>query len=220
MTKFLDLIKSKNMTPERFQEILSSGIMTDLLDENANLSQRPNIRVALGLPLEKIGIYYFDADLSIKTPSERLENCQKSGWEVSDIHLPRLESGGNLIPMEARILKVEPGSTKQHLINTARKMDEEYPWMLADIDCMLDFARTYPHIFQIQRGLKRIMGIGGECERHTILVQTLPNGMFGGVVNLFTSLVGEPSLEILPEDHDGGRENGFLIVRPGQPLRN
>ncbi len=49
----LRLLEDKRVTPERYSQILSSGVLADMLDANAKLDNREAVRAALGFEVKE-----------------------------------------------------------------------------------------------------------------------------------------------------------------------
>src|SRR3989338_9121215 len=49
LTKMIELMRQKSMTTERFNQILESGVLADVLDPDACLGNREAVRLALNL---------------------------------------------------------------------------------------------------------------------------------------------------------------------------
>lgn len=202
LTKLTALMHNRGMTPARFQKILGSGVLTDIFDEKAVLSDRVAICSALKLDLERLGIYRFTVEYG-KPVTERLEACKKDfPWKIDlPKHLfeEKLEA---TMQFEGCLLEAPEGASRSSILRRTASKDRSNPWVPADSDHMLAFATKFPHVTQ-QSEFHYIVGLGNT---NSVLIR-LFQGMGFGCSYLFTALAREWG------DHAGGKSNRFLAVR-------
>lgn len=192
----------RNMTPARFQKVLASGILADLFNEQADLTDRVAVCKALKLDLERIGIFRFRVDYHISVEG-RIAMCKKNFPWYIDLGEPSFARHiSNPIQFEARLLELPAGVSRASVLRRIASRDKTNPWEPADTDHMLAFATKYPHVTQ-HGEFKYIVGLGTTA---SVLIAQF-QGMGSGMAYIFAPLAREW------DDHEGGKENRFLIVR-------
>lgn len=151
LTKFIETMRQKQMTPERFNEILGSGILADVLDPNADLGNRDAVRVALKLdestgdvknsPASDIFILTVDYSQSLK----QMIAAGHYDWKNDDITAKRFPiKGEGVVAYEARYFNFDHNISSEDAKKEIESADTANPWSAAKIEHILSFGAKYP----------------------------------------------------------------------------
>ena len=159
LTKFIETMRQKNMTPERFNGLLGSGILADVLDPNACLDNRDAVRIAL-----KLGaVMPENIPLSIDY-SQSLEQMIAAGhydWVNSDITPKRFKlEGKGVIEFETRVIHFNRSISSEDAIEAIKHINTENPLEPAKIEHLLAFGAKYPE----EQRKYPIIGLGSVAE--------------------------------------------------------
>jgi len=132
-------LEQKGVTPERFQTVLGSGILSDIFEEKATLGNRFAVRQALGLgplPSEPIVL--------IVDYSQTLEEMIAVGrydWKDDDIIVKRFPiEGKGIVEFEAVLFHFDKNISSE----CAKKQIEQAGYEVAKIEHILSFGANYP----------------------------------------------------------------------------
>ncbi len=153
--KFIELLEQKGVTPERFQTVLGSGILSDIFEEEATLGNRFAVRQALGLsplPSEPIVL--------IVDYGQTLEDMIVAGrydWKDDNIIVKRFPiEGKGTVEFEATLFHFNENISSEN----AKKQIEEAGYEAGKIEHVLSFGANYP---EEQRKFP-IVGLGSVSE--------------------------------------------------------
>jgi len=139
LTKLIETMRQKQMTPERFNSLLSSGILADVLDPNACLGNREAVRTALGLGILVCDVFRLTVDYG-----QSLEQMIAAGhydWVNSDITAKRFPiEGKGVVEFEGRYFHFNRGISSENAI----KEIEAASWKPAKIEHVLSHGKTSP----------------------------------------------------------------------------
>jgi hypothetical protein len=146
------------VTTERFQTVLGSGILSDVFEEKATLSNRFAVRQALGLdplPYEPI-VLIVDYNQTL----EQMIAAGRYDWTSSDITVKRFPiEGKGVVEFEAILFhfdkNISSGKVKCQI--------EEAGWQVGNIEHLLSFGANYPE----------------EQRKYTIIGLGYPSGFIG-----------------------------------------
>lgn len=137
--KFIELLEQKGVTPERFQTVLGSGILSDVFEEKATLSNRFAVRQAIGLgplPSEPI-VLIVDYDQTL----EQMIVAGRYDWKNDDITAKRFPiEGKGTVEFEAVLFHFDKDISSE----TAKKQIEEAGYEVGKIEHILSFGANYP----------------------------------------------------------------------------
>jgi len=159
LTKLIETMRQKQMTPERFNSLLSSGILADVLDSNADLSDRDTVRAALKLGTLVDDIFRLSVDYS-----QSLEQMIAAGqydWTNDSITAQRFPIEGNcVVEFEGRYFHFNRNISSENVIKEIEAADTANPWSTAKIEHVLSHGKTFP---EEQRKFP-IIGLGSVAE--------------------------------------------------------
>jgi len=137
--KFIELLEQKGVTPERFQTVLGSGILSDVFEEKATLGNRYAVRQALGL-----GPLPFEPIVLIVDYGQTLEQMIVAGrydWKNDDITAKRFPiEGKGTVEFEAALFHFGKDISSED----AKKQIEEAGYEVGKIEHILSFGANYP----------------------------------------------------------------------------
>lgn len=155
----MELMKQRNVTTERFQTVLASGVLSDVFDANADLTQRLAVRQALGLgPLPSTpGRHVVDYDMG-------LDNMIVAGnydWKNDDITAKRFPIvGKGKVEFEDSLFHFDRDISSEDAIRLIAESDKENPWQVARIENILAYGAKNPE----QQREFPIIGLGSVAE--------------------------------------------------------
>lgn len=142
LTKFIETLRQKGMTPERFNLILSRGIFADVCDSSACLD-RDAIRIAL-----KLGVVMPDPTPFMVNYGQSLEQMIGAGcydWVNSDITAKRFPIiGEGIVEFEARLFLFNRGISSEKAVDEIKNADSVNPWNPGKIEHILAFGAKCP----------------------------------------------------------------------------
>ncbi|MFA6315368.1 MAG: hypothetical protein WC648_03335 [Candidatus Paceibacterota bacterium] len=137
--KFIELLEQKWVTPERFQTVLGSGILSDIFEEKATLSNRFAVRQALclgPLPSEPI-VLIVDYGQTL----EQMIVAGRYDWKNDDITVSRFPiEGKGTVEFEAVLFHFDKDISSED----AKKQIEEAGYEVGKIEHVLSFGANYP----------------------------------------------------------------------------
>jgi hypothetical protein len=136
--KLIELLEQKGVTPERFQIVLGSGILSDVFEEKATLGNRFAVRQALGLgPLPSESI------VLIVDYGQTLEQMIATGrydWKNDDITAKRFPiEGKGTVEFEAVLFHFDKDISSEN----AKEKIEEAGYEVGKIEHILSFGANY-----------------------------------------------------------------------------
>ncbi len=157
--KFIELLEQKGVTPERFQTVLGSGILSDIFEEKATLANRFTVRQALGLgPLPSEPIVLI---VDYGQTFEQMIAAGRYDWKNDDITAKRFPiEGEGTVKFEAVLFHFNKDISSED----AKKQIEEAGYEVGKIEHILSFGANYP---EEQRkfpvvGLGSVGEVGGD----------------------------------------------------------
>lgn len=137
LKKLLGLLEQKEMTPERFNKILESGILSDVLDPNACLGNREAVRIALNLAVIETFRLTINHNQSL---SQMIVAGHYDGTNDS-ITAERFPiTGEGIVEYEARYFHFDRNISSENAI----KEMEEAGWQPAKIEHLLAHGAANP----------------------------------------------------------------------------
>jgi hypothetical protein len=142
LQSILDLADQKGLNPDRTKLILSSGVLADLFDSSADLSDRKAIRQAMKLCPEQIVLVVdYSQDLEAMIVAGRYDSRNDN---ITAKHFPIVGTGR--VEFEAKLFHydrdIDPGSNEAECMIKAA--DIENPWKPGKIEHLLSFGETLP----------------------------------------------------------------------------
>jgi hypothetical protein len=138
LTKLIETMRQKQMTPERFNSLLSSGILADVFDPAAKFNDRDAFRAAL-----KFGTLVGDV-FRLTVDDESLEQMIVAGyydWHNDDITVKRFPiSGDSVGEYEARYFHFDRKISSENAVAGIK----EAGWEPAKIEHLLSHGKTFP----------------------------------------------------------------------------
>lgn len=139
LTKFLELLDQKGVTPELFQHRLSNGVLSDIFDPSATFQNRDQWRNAFGLRpiVPEAIILNIDYSMSI----EEMVATGRYDWVNSDLTTKRFPiKGGGTEDVEAKIFHFDRSISSEE----AKRLIEEAGWEVAKTEHLLAFGAKHP----------------------------------------------------------------------------
>ncbi len=152
---FLDLAEQKGLTPDRMTIVLSSGVLADVLDVGADLSNRGAFRKAIGLGEFLPESIVLTVDYS--TGLEAMIAAGRYDWRNSDITPERFPiSGTGIVKFEARLIHPDRDISSDDAEAQIRALDPQNPWEPGKIEHLLSFGAKFPK----EQRKRPIVGLG------------------------------------------------------------
>lgn len=155
LTKAIETMRQKGMTPERFNRLLSSGIFADICDRNACLDDRDSVRRALRLD----GALFENFVLSVDY-NRSLEYMIAVGnydWKNQDVTVKKFSIVGNGVErFEAKIFHFDRTTQSQDNVDAIKAGGFEP----GKIEHLLAFGEKYPE----EQWEYSIIGLGSVAE--------------------------------------------------------
>jgi hypothetical protein len=139
LTKFCELLKQKGVTPDRFQLVLGSGILSDVFEPKATPFNRSAIRQALGLgpvlsTLVRLVVDY-GQNIEVMIAAGRYD------YKNDDIIVKQFPiEGKGTVEFEATLINFD----RSILSEDAKRKIEEADWEVGKIEHMLAYGANYP----------------------------------------------------------------------------
>jgi hypothetical protein len=150
LIRFLQLLDEQGVTPDLFQDRLSSGAFADVLNPSARI-ERPAHRAALGLPglgieafpgatLTPFGALEFDAS---KPLPEHIA-AGRYDWVNDDITAERFPlEGEGVRRLEAAVFHFGVDKSSEAVVSAAGGIDAANPWRVAGIGALCAFGAKH-----------------------------------------------------------------------------
>ena len=139
LTKAMETMRQKGMNPERFNQLLSSGIFADICDPNACLDDRDAFRAAL-----KLGVALPESTTLSVDYSRTLEQMIAAGhydWKNDDITAKRFPLKGDDIEQpETKIFHFDRDMSSEAVVEAIKAGG----WEPGKIEHLLAFGEKYP----------------------------------------------------------------------------
>jgi len=140
LTKAIETMRQKGMTPDRFNRLLGSGIFADVCDAGACLDDRDSIRKAL-----KLGVALPEQLTLSVDYSRSLETMIAAGhydWKNDDITAKRFPVVGKGVEQfEATLFHFNRNVSSEQAVEAIKKADG---WEPGKIEHLLAFGEKYP----------------------------------------------------------------------------
>jgi hypothetical protein len=143
LSKFLELLEQKGVTPEIFQQRLSNGVLADIFDSAAVFQDRDQWRNAFGLGpvIPEPIILTIDYTKSL----EQMIAAGNYDWKNDDLTASRFPIvGEGMAEYEFRYVHPNRSISSEGAINLIKKEDSENPWIPAQTEHLLSFGAAYP----------------------------------------------------------------------------
>lgn len=159
----LDLAEQKGLTPHRMTAILSSGVLADVMDAGADLSDRRAVRMALkllGVPLSEPIVLAVDYSMSLNAMIAAGNYDYRNG-DISGEWFAIY--GAGIVNFEAKLVFPNRNISSADVEAQIRALDGTNLWRPGKIQHLLSFGAKFP---EEQRrypivGLGSVVRIGG-----------------------------------------------------------
>lgn len=142
--EFLNLAEQKGLTPERMTTVLSSGILADVLDAGADLSNREVFRRAIGLDV--IFPETIILEVNYGESLEEMVGAGKYDYCNGDITADRFDvSGKGIVRFEAKLIHPNRNVSYDDVVAKIKAIDVVNPWMPSKIEHLLAFGKQFPN---------------------------------------------------------------------------
>ena len=151
LLKLAGVMEQKAVTPERFEQILASGILADVFEHGASLANREAVRQALklgplppdaagaGLPSEQ---YRIVVDFGM--PLEQMIAAGNYDWKNEDIIANQFSvAGEGIVEYEARLFSFDRSVPSQDVEKAIREAAPAGQWEPGKIEHLLAFGAKY-----------------------------------------------------------------------------
>jgi hypothetical protein len=160
----LDLAEQKCLTPARTTAILSSGILADVFDSDANLSDREAVRQALKLgallPESIILVVDYGTEKKLRTLEEMIV-AGRYDWKNNDITAKRFQiTGVGQLEFEGKLFRFNRDISSDNAERLIKADDPVNPWNLGKIEHLLSFGEKFPE----EQRKYPIVGLGSVAE--------------------------------------------------------
>jgi hypothetical protein len=150
--KLTEITEQKGVTPGRFQQILASGILADILEADADLSRREEVRKALKLGLLPPGTLRagnppeeFKLVVDFSMTLGQMVAVGKYDWKNDDIMAKQFSvAGEGQIEYEARLFNLERSISSADAEKGIREAIPAGQWEPGRIEHLLAFGAAYP----------------------------------------------------------------------------
>ncbi len=152
ISKLTEITEQKGVTPGRFQHVLASGILADVLEAGADLSNREEVRKALKLGLLPPGApkagnspEEFKLVLDFSMTLEQMVAAGKYDWKNDDIIAQQFSvAGEGQIEYEAKLFNFERSVSSEDAEKGIRDAVPAGRWEPGKIEHLLAFGAAYP----------------------------------------------------------------------------
>lgn len=159
LQSLLRLMDDKGMTDLQFTKILSSGILADVFDPNADLGNREAVRIALRLDTGVPDVFHLTVDY--RQSFEQMVAAGHYDWFNTNITAERFPIvGEGVVEFEARYFRLNRNISSDDAVKEIESADTGNPWMPAKIEHTLSHGKTFP---EEQRKFP-IVGLGSVAE--------------------------------------------------------
>ncbi len=139
MTKFLELLDQKGITPETFQERLTNGVLSDIFDASATFQSRDQWRQAFGLGNLVPDRIILSIDYT--KSFEQMIAAGRYDWRNDDLNAKRFPiKGEGVEEVEAKLFHFDRNISSEEAI---RLMEAE-GWEIAKMEHLLAFGAAFP----------------------------------------------------------------------------
>ncbi len=139
LTKAIETMRQKGMTPDRFNKLLGSGIFADICDASACLDDRNAVRTAL-----KLGVALPESITLVVDYSRSLEQMIAAGhydWKNDDITAKRFPlKGEGTEQFEAKVFHFNRSMSSEAAVEAIKAAG----WEVGMIEHLLAFGEKYP----------------------------------------------------------------------------
>jgi hypothetical protein len=143
LAKFLELLDQKDMTPERFQFLLGTGVFADIFDSSATFADRDLWRNAFGLGKLVPDVIILPIDYT-----KSLEQMIVAGnydWKNDELTAKRFPIvGEGVVEYEFRYFHFNRNVSSETAVDLIKKEDSENPWEPAKTEHLLAFGEKFP----------------------------------------------------------------------------
>ena len=197
LKKFIELLEQKGVTPNRFQLALASGVLSDVFEEKATLSNRLAVRRALelGALLSEHGSHIVDYGMSL----DEMIAAGNYDWKNDDLNAKQFPIvGKGKVEFEDTIFHFDRDISSEDVVKEIIATDSKNPWEPGKTENILAYGAKNP---EEQRKFL-IVGLGSVGEVRG----------YRSVPYLFRS-DSRRRLDLLWWDGDWGASCRFLAVR-------
>jgi hypothetical protein len=143
LAKFLELLDQKDMTPERFQFLLGTGVFSDIFDSSATFADRDLWRNAFGLGKLVPDVIILPIDYT-----KSLEQMIAAGnydWKNDELTAKRFPIvGEGVVEYEFRYFRFNRKVSSETAVDLIKKGDNENPWEPAKTEHLLVYGENFP----------------------------------------------------------------------------
>lgn len=159
LKKFMETLGQHEVTADRFQAVLGSGLISDIFHPDAKIVNRLAVRQALGLgPLpSELGNHVVNYSLSL----EGMIAAGNYDWANDDITPKRFPlKGEGEVEFEDTVFHFDRDITSEEAVKLITAADSKNPWEPGKIENLLAYGAKNP---EEQRKFP-IIGLGSVCK--------------------------------------------------------
>jgi len=141
--KFIELLEQKGVTPSRFQLALASGVLSDVFEEKATLSNRLAVRRALelGALSSELGSHIVDYDMSL----DEMIVAGNYDWKNDDLNAKRFPIiGKGKVEFEDTIFHLDRNISSEDAVKEIIAADPKNPWEPGKTENILAYGAKNP----------------------------------------------------------------------------
>lgn len=143
LAKFLELLDQKDMTPERFQFLLGTGVFADIFDSSATFADRDLWRNAFGLGKLVPDVIILPIDYSKSL--EQMIAAVNYDWKNDELTAKRFPIvGEGVVEYEFRYFHFNRNVSSETAVDLIKREDVENPWYPAKLEHLLAFGENFP----------------------------------------------------------------------------
>lgn len=143
LAKFLELLDQKDMTPERFQFLLGTGVFADIFDSSATFADRDLWRNAFGLGKLVPDVIILPIDYA-KSLEQMIANGRYD-WKNDELTAKRFPIvGEGIVEYEFRYIHPNRKVSSENAVYLIKKEDSENPWEPAKTEHLLAYGEAFP----------------------------------------------------------------------------
>ncbi|MEI6552967.1 MAG: hypothetical protein WCO09_00180, partial [bacterium] len=143
LSKLNSILEQRGVTPDRFQEVLGSGLLSDIFDPRAKISNRIAVRQAL-----ELGVLPSEPGQHVVNYSLSLADMISAGnydWKNENITSDRFPiNGEGQVEFEDTIFHFDRSISSEDAVAQIIAADLENPWEPAKIENLLAYGAKNP----------------------------------------------------------------------------
>ncbi len=156
--KFTEILEQRQVNPDRFQAVLGSGLLSDVFEPEAKITNRLAVRQALGL-----GTLPSDPGRHSVDYSQSFEDMILVGsydWKNDDITAKRFPlTGKGQVEFEDTLFHFDRNVSSEEAVKLIIAADPKNPWEPGKIENLLAYGAKNPE----EQRKYPIVGLGSAC---------------------------------------------------------